>query len=318
MSGTETPRAEKPVPSITVANTAPPNEDYVYFEHCRDHPFDCRSERFELLNAWWLAEASLLAYADPEFAVPRFREAGFDTVERFSDESTQCYAVHNEDFAVVAFSGSDMRVRDDTDNASDVLTDWLVNLDAGMVDSERVGRVHKGFRAALDEIWDPQDKDENQRLKPYLDGICEDGHRKAWFTGHSLGAALATLAAGRYEHAPELYTFGSPRVGDSAYAQSLSCNAYRFVHDRDIVCKVPLSGIYEHVGTAKYLDDEGGIHDEHTEQDEPGGLLRSLTSVAGTVGAIRKKLVRGVPEDYLTDHAPIFYAVHIWNNYARS
>jgi len=318
MSSAEIPRAEKPVPSITVANAAPPNEDYAYFERCQDHPFDRRSERFELVNAWWLAEASLLAYVDPDFAVPRFREAGFDAVERFSDESTQCYTMHNEDFAVVAFSGSDMRNRDDTDSASDILTDWLVNLDADMEDSERGGRVHKGFLGALDEIWDPPDKDEDQRLKPYLDGVCEGGHRKVWFTGHSLGAALATLAAGRYDHAPELYTYGSPRVGDRAYAESLRCHAHRFVNDRDIVCKVPLSGTYDHAGTAKYIDEEGMIHDEHTEQDESGGLLRSLASTVGSIGAIRAKLVRGIPDDYLTDHAPIFYAVHIWNNYARS
>ncbi len=310
--------AEKPVPSSAAVNNAPPNEDYVYFEESRDHPFLHGSGGFEYVNAWWLAEASLLAYADPDFAVPRFRDAGFSEVERFSDESTQCYAVQHEDFIIVAFSGSDMRNRKDTDSTSDILTDWLVNLDAGMVDSERGGRVHKGFQGALDEIWDPPGKDEDERLKSYLDGICEDGRRKVWFTGHSLGAALATLASGRYEHAPELYTFGSPRVGDRAYAESLSCHAHRFVHDRDIVCKVPLSGPYDHVGTTKYIDDEGVIHDEHEEQDESGGLLQSLTSTIGSVSAISAKLVRGMPDDYLTDHAPIFYAVHVWNNYVRS
>jgi len=84
------------------------------------------------------------------------------------------------------------------------------------------------------------------------------------------------------------------------------------------VCKVPLSGPYDHVGTAKYIDDEGVIHDEREEQDDSGGLLQSLTSTVGSISAISAKLVRGMPDDYLTDHAPIFYAVHVWNNYVRS
>ncbi len=67
-------------------------------------------------------------------------------------------------------------------------------------------------------------------MEAYLDGLCGDGSRRVWFTGHSLGGALATLAAGRYERAPEVYTFGAPRVGDGEHVKSLDTPVYRFVN----------------------------------------------------------------------------------------
>ena len=81
----------KPIPLITWRNMAPPFEDHQYFAHGADLPFETRAEGFSLVNAWWLAEAALLAYAGPDFARPRFERAGFDDVWFFSGPSTQCY-----------------------------------------------------------------------------------------------------------------------------------------------------------------------------------------------------------------------------------
>lgn len=64
------------------------------------------------------------------------------------------------------------------------------------------GRADKGFIAALaDDVKE-------------LVSLIPAGARRL-FTGHSLGGALATLAAAL--HSPDyLYTYGSPRVGDHA------------------------------------------------------------------------------------------------------
>ena len=263
----------KPIPSGDASTAAPPNEDRTFFENCGDHPFRHSSGGFELVNAWWLAEAALLAYGDQNFVEARFREASLPEVRYFHGESTQCYAAHNEDFVLVAFSGSDMREREGN-NVFDALADWMVNLSFGTVPSERGGRVHKGFSEALKEIWGPREGDEG--LEAYLDGLCGDGHKRVWFTGHSLGGALATLAAGRYERAPEVYTFGAPRVGDREYVESLDTPVYRFVNGRDVVPKLPVRGPYRHAGVEKYIDGEGLIHD-----GKPGCGRRGDGSRAG-------------------------------------
>ena len=295
----------KPVPSRDPSTAAPPNEDRAYFEHCGDHPFLHSCDGFELVNAWWMAEASLLAYADESFAAARFGEAGLPGVNAFHGKSTQCYTAHNDDFVIVAFSGSDMREREGN-NVFDALADWTVNLSVDTVPCGEGGRLHRGFAEALEEVWGAREEDEG--LEAHLDGLCETGRRRVWFTGHSLGGALATIAAGRYGHAPEVYTFGSPRVGDEGYVETLDLPVYRFVHGGDSVPKLPVGGSYRHAGVEKYIDDEGRIHD-----GRPGGgglrakgerLVRRIRPTRPSGGALR-------------DHSPVLYAVHIWNAYVE-
>ena len=67
------------------------------------------------------------------------------------------------------------------------------------------GKVHRGFKAALSEVW--------TSLEKHISNLHRN-NLKIWLTGHSLGAALATLAADRLGNAQGLYTFGSPRIGD--------------------------------------------------------------------------------------------------------
>jgi len=72
------------------------------------------------------------------------------------------------------------------------------------------------------------------------------------FTGHSLGGSMATLAAldgatsgliPVSQKSPQLYTFGSPRVGNWVFAQAVSSLVpvmFRIVHFNDLVPHVPL------------------------------------------------------------------------------
>jgi hypothetical protein len=73
--------------------------------------------------------------------------------------------------------------------------------------------------------------------------------------GHSLGGALATLLAldvaanTNFKH-PTIYTYASPRTGDTLFAHTYNQvvpNTYRIANRVDIVPKLPLPPLYEHV-----------------------------------------------------------------------
>src|SRR6516162_5394086 len=73
--------------------------------------------------------------------------------------------------------------------------------------------------------------------------------------GHSLGGALATLlaldvAANTVFTGPAVYSYGSPRVGDSLFASTYNQvvkNSYRIANRLDIVPALPPPVDYEHV-----------------------------------------------------------------------
>jgi feruloyl esterase len=68
-----------------------------------------------------------------------------------------------------------------------------------------------------------------------------------YVTGHSLGAALAALAALdltlQQQPLKAVYTFGQPRIGNQAFAhylnQTLAAPLFRVVHHRDPIPHLP-------------------------------------------------------------------------------
>ena len=111
--------------------------------------------------------------------------------------------------------------------------------------------VHLGFNNLYYPI--------RQNVMNILDGIYF-GQRPLYITGHSLGGALATLAALDYasNNAPypvaEVYTFGSPRVASYItlvqYYDSPGrpgTYTYRVARPNDIITKIPPPGLYYHV-----------------------------------------------------------------------
>ncbi|MBW4454216.1 MAG: 50S ribosome-binding GTPase [Nostoc indistinguendum CM1-VF10] len=96
------------------------------------------------------------------------------------------------------------------------------------------GEIHLGFALLMEEIL-PKIQFLIEELKP--EKIC--------FTGHSLGGALATLAAYRLRNRDftiSVYTFGAPRVGDSAFASRYKDSKvphFRIENKNDIVPHLP-------------------------------------------------------------------------------
>ena len=134
--------------------------------------------------------------------------------------------------------------------------EWLKNLNANQQQyisptGKAIGEVHEGFFQLTSELT-PAIADAVKDLDPTL---------PFYITGHSLGAAVATLAAleiaqkvPQLKEQIQLYTYASPRVYSPALAQihsQLIPNTYRIVNLGDTVPLVPpvtIGNSYVHIG----------------------------------------------------------------------
>src|SRR5262249_54164998 len=154
----------------TLSQIIPPTVDHVYFENIADHPFQPSDTDYSLTKAWWLAEASLLAYGDESFIRQRLTQAGLvgDQAMRLrcfvGATRTQCFVIDDDRFAILAFRGTQiesfpdpiLKLKMRLVNKVDAVTDLDFRLSPG-------NHVHSGFSRALDEIWDD--------LRDHLDAI---------------------------------------------------------------------------------------------------------------------------------------------------
>lgn len=295
------------LPKITWNQIAPPYPDYPYFQGAAGYPFRPHAGMFDMVNAWWLIEASTLSYAEEDFVREKFQDAGLSATAFFSGDSTQCYAAHNDDFLILVFRGTEIRKRPGQHDFRQIMADIMADADIRLVDSAQGGKVHRGFQEALDEVWEKEGLLDHLRSK-------DNGSRTLWFTGHSLGAALATLAAQRYGNVRGLYTYGSPRVGDQEFKNEFQVKTYRFVNNNDIVTRVPPPGLYHHVGDLKYIDSQGLIHDSSYRWEQViDGMSGEMLDALQSPEQMRAGFEALIPK-VLVDHVPTLYATHIWNN----
>jgi len=194
------------------------------------------------------AKLSSIAYDDNIKEVKKqVKKLGFGTVEFYNREGAQAYRFQNADDLVIACRGTQPTE----------FNDIKADLNAVPVVAETVSRVHKGFKAEVDELW-PMVLEDIQRK------VNKDN--KLWFCGHSLGAAMTTIMASRcyYEESirdpEEVYTYGSPRVGWPGYCKAMNIDHHRWVNNNDIVTRVPLAIMgYRHNGTEHYMNAFGNV-----------------------------------------------------------
>jgi triacylglycerol lipase len=209
----------------------------------------------ELANLSYLsrAEAGILAH-----------RIGFPEIRFYDREGAQAYIFANADDAVITCRGTE------PNDWNDVKAD----LDLGRAMAETVGWVHRGFKHEVDELW------------PRLEQALVNNTRTLWFCGHSLGAAMAAICAGRCRlsyirsNPRSLFTFGSPRVGNRRYVNYVEIDIYRWVNNNDIVTRVPPAWLgYRHKGQEIYLNAYGKIRRLTTWQrtkDRWRGFVRGL------------------------------------------
>ncbi|MEG3144187.1 lipase family protein [Sphingomonas sp. RT2P30] len=160
-----------------------------------------------------------------------------------------------------------------------------------------VGRVHRGFWRAYDSLRAP------------IDGwLAAQPAGPLIVTGHSLGAAMATLMAGLHPDA-ELVTFGSPRVGGRAFAHAFAGRAVRrYVGCYDFVTNLPPPIWFRHVAKMHYVDRHGTVH-----SPPPGLLGRMVDRLIGDLAYLHRSGPRRGHVWLRTgaDHAPINYVAAV-------
>lgn len=242
------------------------------------------TELSRLQQALLFAELSNASYYDDDYISPILTEIGFKEFRFFDRDGAQAYILWNDHDCVVACRGTE----------PNEWNDIKADANAVAVVTETFGKVHKGFNTEVDDLW------------PMLEEVLTQNQKTLWFTGHSLGGAMATICAGRcylsdipsMPHA--LYTYGSPRVGCKRFVNFVELDHSRFVNNNDIVTRVPPAWMgYRHGGKEWYLNRNGRI-------SKVNGLTRSMDRLRGFLrGLTRFKI------DHFADHSMERYIDYI-------
>jgi hypothetical protein len=303
----------KPLPPAIAAALnppPPPAHPYRFFEDVARHPFSPAHTDLSLRNAWWLMDAAFLSYCKPAEVHRIFDELLQAGVISFSGKlTTQCYVASTDDWIVLAFRGTQV------DDFCSSVIDWSVDAQVLPLPDSHGDFVHGGFLNAIGEVW--------ADVSAHVRGLQQARPRPFWITGHSLGAALATLAANLCADSPELglvalHTYGSPRVGDRRFGRRITVPVHRFRNNDDLVTQVPVGFLYRHVGSLHFIDSNGYFRPNRTRTEELMFNMSSVNPSAGRshrIGAqLRAEPLAAVP-GLLADHAPINYAIRLWNCY---
>ncbi|MCY9846394.1 lipase family protein [Vibrio caribbeanicus] len=148
-------------------------------------------------------------------------------VQTFDTElGTQAILVETPSSYVLAFRGTE----------ATSLNDIKADAKATTIKCRTSGKIHEGFHEAFESV--------QEKLNAALKEL--DKSKPLFITGHSLGGALATIAAKRLKFKYGIaacYTFGAPRVGDKEWIATIKTPIYRIVNAADSVTMLPPNGV---------------------------------------------------------------------------
>ncbi len=245
------------------------------------------------MHDWVCAELSRLAYTPFQHDLKQnarllteLRIGGFEWVDDFHAPSAQAIALRLKTAGklVLVFSTLEPNLIDFATDKRAAIASWFVG-----------GHAHQGCMTILGSMW--------ERLTHSIGNRLDD----CVFTGHGMGAALATLAASRVQSPmARLVTIGSPAVGNKDFVQTLEgMQIDRYVNCCDVVCTLPAMRLdYVHAGALMYIDSEGELH-RTSPASEAIDLDRKAAHLAYPQDT---KWVKSAAESReLADHAPINY-----------
>jgi len=240
------------------------------------------------VEAHRMANLAKWAYEDAKEAKKLFKTEGLTGHKFFEKNGAQAHVAWNKDEVVLAFRGTE------PSEFNDLKADLNIWPDKAQIG----GWVHNGFQNEVNELWDAIIAFVNKSHRDKKTSVC----------GHSLGAAMATIAASRMHLQGKqltLYTFGSPRVGNKKFVDSIvHVPHYRFVNNNDLVTTVPMWFMgYRHHGTVMYFN--------------YNGIFKNLAWWRKMKDKFRGKwtaLRKGQPFDGLYDHSMENYTKYTKDN----
>jgi len=231
------------------------------------------------------AELSRIAYGSEASAQEVVSQINMTETLFFERDGSQAYIFGTQHDCVVACRGTEPCEWNDI----------RADLNAVLALAETAGRVHRGFKKEVDDLW------------PILEMHLQANKKTLWFAGHSLGGAMSTICAGRcfLSHIPstpkQLFTFGSPRVGNRNYVNHVDLDHVRWVNNNDIVTRVPPVWLgYRHTGQEMYFNAFGDLRQLTSWQ-------RSKDRWRGMWMSLRKGRV-----DHFSDHIMDGYVANVY------
>jgi len=235
-------------------------------------PSSLTAKSFHYGTALSLALAARLAYENKEDVEETVSQLWrLNNCEFVDADGTQCFFATTADAVIVSFRGTKE------------LGDWLANLNV-LRTTRAYGTVHRGFLGAFQVV--------EKRLETLM---APFRGRPVVITGHSLGGALALIAAAEWQGKHDVFwvhTCGQPAVGKRDFQEFIEKQYgdiyFRFVNDDDVVPMVP--PFYRHAGRLIHFGEDDGI--ERT-LDSP-----ELESLGIDLGPVMEETPMLTPEQF--------------------
>jgi len=214
-------------------------------------PFDQPDELHKILASLVIGEDTGLKDQDPTpLLAPDFigatpEKSSIKIIGRYDVNDTQALLISTHSFLVLVFRGTE----------ANSFTDLKTGANAVITTCPSGGGIHSGYNDAYTLVEQPIQTDLNSpdnRDKPLI------------ITGHSLGGALATIAAKRLPHNRDddghkayngqilaCYSFGSPHIGNARWSHGITVPVYRIVNALDYFTQLPPGG--DVIGSFKFI-----------------------------------------------------------------
>jgi triacylglycerol lipase len=229
-------------------------------------------------------------------SVPKgLSDLGFNRITAFHNGLSDgwAYVAESDLLIVLAFRGTRS------------IINWETNLHAWLIHPAGADprlRVHQEFYRAFETLSDGA-----RGIREKINEIeaATGGRIPIYFTGHSLGGALAQIAAAVLgsDQIAACYTFGSPRVGNYVFDLWVKPPSYRLINYADIVPQVPFPLLfvldYRHSGDPRYMPDKvsGSPY-----RFEPNFFQRVWQFGKGVIQLIRTQSILGIDDHQIGEY----------------